>query len=209
MKEIRKVDGNMAEEKKNEAPVKRGRGRPKGTGGNKLPSKSEEKSVHTEPGDNTKYLNHSLKMFRWKEPDMTNLDAVNNRIDAYFSLCAEDDMKPSVAGLALAFGVDRRTIWKWSVGQDCKYISNSVRDSIKKAYQILNSQMEDYMQNGKINPVAGIFLMKNNMGYKDQQDVVLKPDNPLGEVKDAKQLQDQYVEYVGKGEIISDSDESD
>lgn len=23
------------------------------------------------------------------------------------------------------------------------------------------------MNNGKINPVAGIFLMKNNMGYKD------------------------------------------
>ena len=44
------------------------------------------------------------------------------------------------------------------------------------------------MQNGKINPVAGIFLMKNNMNYTDQQEVVLKPDNPLGERADPEKL---------------------
>ena len=32
--------------------------------------------------------------------------------------------------------------------------------------------MEDYLLNGQINPVAGIFLMKNNFNYKDQTEVV-------------------------------------
>ena len=32
--------------------------------------------------------------------------------------------------------------------------------------------MEDYLLNGQINPVAGIFLMKNNFNYKDQTEVL-------------------------------------
>ena len=36
---------------------------------------------------------------------------------------------------------------------------------------------ENYMQNGKINPVSGIFLGKNNFGYQDKQEMVLTPNN--------------------------------
>lgn len=32
------------------------------------------------------------------------------------------------------------------------------------------------MQNGKINPVSGIFLGKNNFGYQDKQEMVLTPN---------------------------------
>ena len=42
-----------------------------------------------------------------------------------------------------------------------------MRDTIKRARDLINAQMEDFMQNGKINPVAGIFLMKNNMNYTE------------------------------------------
>ena len=37
--------------------------------------------------------------------------------------------------------------------------------------------MEDYMQNGKINPVTAIFLAKNNFGYKDTQEFVVNNNN--------------------------------
>ena len=37
---------------------------------------------------------------------------------------------------------------------------------------------ENYMQTGRINPVSGIFLGKNNFGYQDKQDVVITPNNP-------------------------------
>ena len=62
--------------------------------------------------------------------------------------------------------------------------------------QLLDLQMVDYMQNGKINPVSGIFLMKNNFGYADKQEVVVTPQNPLGEVGDIKQIEDRYRESV-------------
>jgi hypothetical protein len=37
------------------------------------------------------------------------------------------------------------------------------------------------MQNGKINPVAGIFLSKNWYGYKDAQEIKVEPTSPLGQ----------------------------
>lgn len=58
-------------------------------------------------------------------------------------------------------------------------------------------QMENYMQNGKINPVAGIFLMKNNMDYQDKSEVVLTPNSPLGDQKTPEELQQQYIEAAG------------
>ena len=48
---------------------KRGRGRPKGTGGNKRPDRTDALSVHMEPGENRKYITHSLRMWDWETPD--------------------------------------------------------------------------------------------------------------------------------------------
>lgn len=172
----------------------RGRGRPKGTGGNKRPDRTEAVSVHTDPGDNRKYLQHTMRMWDWPEVDMREPEQVSERIRQYFCICIEDDMKPSVAGMACAFGVDRKTIWAWANGVDSKTLPTESRNLIKKAYQNLNAQMENYMQNGKINPVAGIFLMKNNMGYQDKQEVVLTPNNQLGEAASAEELQQKYIE---------------
>ena len=152
-----------------------------------------------EPGDNTKYINHSMTIMKWKTPDMNDLEAVEKRCFDYFDLCARNDMKPTFAGFALAFGVDRMTM--------SRDLSDSVRDTIKKARDLINAQMEDFMQNGKINPVAGIFLMKNNMNYTDQQEVVLKPDNPLGERADPEKLRQKYLEDVrGSGATIIDAE---
>ena len=88
-----------------ELAPKRGRGRPKGTGGNKRP----DKTVQLEPGDNRKYIMHDMKMWDWPSVDMTKPEDVSERIANYFTICAEDDMKPSVAGMALAFGIDRKS----------------------------------------------------------------------------------------------------
>ena len=41
---------------------------------------------------------------------------------------------------------------------------------------MLEALWEDYMQNGKINPVSGIFLGKNNFGYLDKQEYVVTPN---------------------------------
>lgn len=173
----------------------RGRGGTVGKG--TRPGRSELCKVQTEPGDNKKYLEHSMKMWGWPPVDTKQPKQVEVRILEYFQLCADDDMKPSVAGLAMAFGVHRKTIWAWATGVDSKTLPTLSRDFIKKAYLILNLQMENYMQNGKINPVAGIFLMKNNMDYQDKSEMVLTPNNPLGDQANPEELQQKYLEAAG------------
>lgn len=159
----------------------------------KRPDRSEAMSVHTDPGDNTKYLAHSMKMWDWQKPDMGDAAAVQKRIADYFNLCAEDDMKPTVSGMALAFCVNRKTLWAWVNGIQGKELTAESRNTIKKAYSILECQMENYMQNGKINPVSGIFLMKNNMGYEDKTEMIITPQSPIGETADQRQLAADYV----------------
>lgn len=175
---------------------KRGRGRPKGTGGNKRP----DSTAQLQPGDNQKYITHDLKMWDWPKVDMTKPQEVSERIKQYLQICVEDEIKPSVAGMALAFGIDRRRLWEIANGvvgtnSVTHNVAPEARDLVKKAYYLLNAQMENYMQNGKINPIAGIFLMKNNWGYTDKQEVVVTP-NQLGEQLSANDLQKKYLEDV-------------
>ena len=160
----------------------------------KRPDLTEKQSVHTKPGDNTKYINHSLKLYDLPKVDMSNTDAVNQRVKEYFQICSDDDMKPSVAGLALALDIDRRRLWEIREGKMGK--NPAVSDTLKKTMQLLDLQMVDYMQNGQINPVSGIFLMKNNFGYADKQEVVVTPQSPLGDTKDTKEIEDRYVDSV-------------
>lgn len=147
-----------------------------------------------EPGDNRKFINNSMRIFKLPKIDMANAEQVSDRVAEYFDICAEDDVKPSVAGLALALGVDRVYLWQIRSGKTGK--SPDVVNALKSAMQLLDLQMTDYMQNGKINPVSGIFLMKNNFGYADKQEVVVTPNSPMGEVQDNKQLEEKYQESV-------------
>lgn len=163
----------------------------------KRPDRSKAQTVHVDPGDNTAYTKHSLRVYSLPVVELTNTEAVTARIVQYFEICAKDDMKPSVAGLALALGITKEYLWEIRVGRKGK--NPEVANALKKAMQLLDLQMVNYMQNGKINPVSGIFLMKNNFGYADKQEVVVTPNSPLGEAKDTKQLEQRYIDSVVDG----------
>ncbi len=167
----------------------------KGKGKGNRPKKSDQMKPQTEPGDNQKYIQHTMEVAKLDRIDLKNVDLVDQRILDYFSICELNDMKPSVAGLALSLGVERTTLWKIRTKQTGGYPSEVI-NSIKRAVQIINAMMEDYMQNGKINPVSGIFLMKNNMDYTDKQEVVVTPSNPMGGTESPERLEERYRESV-------------
>lgn len=157
----------------NQEQPKRKRGRPKGTTG----TKRKDRDVLTEPGENTKYISHDMKLYRLPDINIDNPEEVQNRIDQYFDLCAADDIKPSIASLALAFHMSRFTLFN-TLNDRSDYIKNNKSKlTLKAAYDLINSYYEHMMNNGKINPVAGIFMMKNNLGYKDTTDYIITPGN--------------------------------
>lgn len=180
-------------------PAKRPVGRPRKSPEEKKKRKTE--MVLSEPttfgqelveaGDNTKFLSHALTIMRWPLIDITDPEEVRTRISDYFQLCVKDDMKPSVKGLENALRVQRSTIWEWKQGH---YRAGTHQAIICEAYDVMEALWQDYMQNGKINPVSGIFLAKNLFGgqYSDKQEVVLTPNQPTG--IDAATIEAKYAE---------------
>lgn len=154
---------------------------------------SDLQSVHTDPGDNRRYIQMALHVSSLPPVNIHDANDVENRITDYFQICADEDAKPSLAGIALALGVDRRRLWE--IREDKRgHYPQAVRDTLKKAVRILDVLMNEYMQNGKINPVTGIFLMKNNLEYQDKQEVVVTPKNPLGDAETPQALADRYID---------------
>lgn len=162
-------------------------------------------ALNVKPGDNAKYLGFTMKIGGLPTIDLHNGQEVRDRLEEYFTLCAKADMKPTVSGMALALGnnINRQVLWAIKNNQPTggagytTALPPEVADSIKKAYAFMESLWENYMQNGKINPVSGIFLGKNNYGYKDQSEYVLTPNSPLGEKKDPNEIAKKYALEVG------------
>ena len=128
---------------------------------------------YVEPGDNSRYLRHALVTMGMPPIDISDPHQVEERIFWYFGHCIDHDMKPTVKGFCNSLGISRQTLMTWKQG---RFREDTHQAIILRAYNILEELWEDYMQNGKINPVSGIFLAKNNFNYVDKQEHVLTPN---------------------------------
>ena len=186
-----------------EEEKKRGRGRPALTeeekreralarkNGELAPGKSKFGEEYVQVGDNSKYLRHALATLNMPPIDIADAKQVSERLWWYFDHCAENDMKPTVNGMCNSLGIHRDTLHTWRTGE---YRADSHQAIIMKAYRVLEELWEDYMLNGKINPVSGIFLSKNLFyGYADKQEFVLTPNNGISEA-DAATIAAKYDE---------------
>lgn len=172
-----------------------------------------------EPGDNTKILNVNLELFNMPNIDLESVDEVAQRLSDFFALYARADLKPTVAGMAMALN-GRSRQWLWSVTHDQPLggrgnestLPPSVTDLIKKAYILMENQWEAYMMAGKLNPVTGIFLGKNNFGYQDKTEYVLTPNTNIDNDYSADEIRERYIaadQQKRLTTINSDEDQND
>ncbi len=149
---------------------------------------------NVEAGYNSLVASFTDRLDQFEPIDLSDHKQVEKRIQEYRSLCMEFDEKQTVSALSDALGFDRRRMWE--IVNDIPgrnlYVSQKSRDLIKKAYRKLEVQWEQLFMNGKINPVSGIFIAKNHFGYKDTQDITIRPDSPYGEQKSIEQIQQEY-----------------
>ena len=159
----------------------------------RLPIKNNASTTDlTEPGDNNKFLSHAMAVYNLPAIDTSDPVQVKQRIDDYFTLCVQHDIKPSVKGFLNALRVAKSTLWEWKQGN---YRAGTHQQIICEAYDVLEALWEDYMMNGKINPVSGIFLGKNMFdGYYDKQEYVLTPNTATVETLDVKEIEAKYAE---------------
>ena len=165
-----------------------------------------------EPGDNAKITGISIKLLNLKNIDMDDVEQVAQRLSEYFGIYAEADLKPTVAGMAIALNGHSRQ-WLHAVVNNTPLggrgnmpnLRPDVTDYIKKAYFMMENQWETYMNSGKVNPVAGIFLGKNNFRYQDKTEYVLTPNTNNDSDIDPDSIKARYL-IDSQSDSDSDSD---
>lgn len=159
-----------------------------------------DNGLNLAPGDNTKILEVNMALLNFPDIDMKDVEQVKQRLNDYFMLYAQADLKPTVVGMAIALNGHSRQ-WLWSITHDrplggmgnMNTLPPEVTDSIKKAYFLMENQWETYMNSGKINPVSGIFLGKNNFGYQDKTEYVVTPNVQQDNDYDADSIRSRYL----------------
>lgn len=167
---------------------------------------------NVQPGDNTKFTLINKELFNLPNIDLKNAKEVGERLDEYFALYAKYDLKPTVAGMAYSLNcMSRNTliaIAKDGVTGGSGYktaLPREVADIIKKAYFLMENNWESYMTSGKINPVTGIFLAKNNFGYVDKTETVLTPNTRPEEDYSIEDIKKRYDSSDFPKRLSSDS----
>lgn len=128
---------------------------------------------NVESGDNSRFLRHALTTMGMPPIDISDPKQVEERIWWYFGHCIDYDMKPTVVGMCNSLGIHRDTLHTWKTGEKRK---GTHQEIVLRAYRMLEELWEDYMLNGKVNPVSGIFLGKSMFGYTDSQEIILTPN---------------------------------
>ena len=166
--------------------------------GKNSPVMGAEAGLKTNEGDTAKYLKINMALYNMEKINLRDTEQLDNRIAEYFNLYMSYDTKPTVMGLAMALGMNRRTLYGIThdkpIGGKGNY-SNLPSEStlrIKNAYNLLENLWETYMQNGKINPVSGIFLGKNNYGYRDKVEYEVTPNVKSSEDYSVDDIKKRY-----------------
>ena len=90
-----------------------------------------------------------------------SVEEVEEKINAYFNYCEEKEKPYTMSGLAYYLGISRQTLVNYS-NQD-KFF-----DTIKKARDRVQMQLEENALSNKANPTFTIFNLKNNFDWKDK-----------------------------------------
>lgn len=98
-------------------------------------------------------------------------EELENAVNQYFAECEVKEKPKTMSGLALALGIDRRTLVNYSD-------KDEYFPTIKNARQIVEQQNEEMLVSGKGSATGIIFNMKNNFGWVDKTEqenrVILK-----------------------------------
>ena len=126
----------------------------------------------------SRYIADVRDLMHFPKIDTSDPVQVDKRVDEYLDFCMERDAMPTLSGAALAIGVTRETLWTWENG---KYRTSGHSDAVKKVRIAIEDAMTRMLMEGKMNPAAGIFMLKNWYGYKDNVDINVTPNTTLAD----------------------------
>lgn len=136
-------------------------------------------------------LNETL--YAYRKEKVHNDDELVSRLDEYFKYCSTNSVIPTVEEMCLWTGYNIRTIWQWENGS-VRGFSPRTSEIIKKAKDFLKTFDAKLVVSGQLNFLAYCFRAKNYYGMQDKQEVVVTPNNPLGQQLTAEEIQARFEE---------------
>lgn len=136
------------------------------------------------------YILHLMDVAALQKIDLKDSEQVLNRTMEYFNLCVQNGRNPSWEGYALSLGTNRMTLWQMLTGK--KKAPSDVLEILNRTHSMLNAQMVDLATDGKVNPVMAIFLLRNNMGYSNDDTSSKETVLSAAEELDSKAISAKY-----------------
>ena len=200
-----------------QAPVKRGRGRPKGSKnkpGSKKPEFPNESRQLVDPktgivvsnnaaqsqiiarmGDErvTAFVQYHMDMMRMRQGvDKKNVPDLYNRFFAYLGYCAEHGVIPNNMNAYFAIGITRQDITAWYAGNRSPE-HKQFADDIKQFFASIHEQAGG---ENIVNPILSIYWSKAHDGMIEASKVEVVNTDPLGEKQSAEQIADKYRDVL-------------
>lgn len=182
--------------------------------------KNIQNPKNVDPSENKKMIGFMRDIMSWGAVDLSDHEAVERRLNEYLDYCEEHDTRPLVTGMASAIGINRVNLWD-IVKNDHNYknVTRESKEVLRRFYELLEMYLEGSLSDEKSNVVKWIFLAKNNHGWVDQKETVVRRDDAeqlrLGSADDVAK---KYSRLAGKdgskalqGEVleVKDIPESD
>lgn len=131
-----------------------------------------------------------------RPPKYETLDEFLGVIDAFWEVIKTANQEgtkliPDVEGFCCFAGISRRTLLDWKDRRAGEYA-----DTIDRLLTQIAFAKKQNALKGKIPPIVFATDFNNNHGYTQKQELVVSPNNPLGDIADEKELKQRYLNSV-------------
>lgn len=140
-----------------------------------------------------KALSNILAVSKAFDEPPKNDEELCDRLEWFFQTCIETKQLPTVEKMCLSLSWSRNYVFEMESGVK-KGFSPNTANILKKAKNLIASLDAELAQEGKIQPVVYMFRAKNFYGMQDKQEVVVTPNNPLGDSPDQATIAQKYAE---------------
>lgn len=138
---------------------------------------------------NIRHIDHTMSLALMQPLEVWDAEHIGQRTMEYLDKCKTDGVRVNLSSYALSLGTTPDGLNEMMCD---KSRSQESRNAIQKGVAMVEAVMIEMMMEQRINPVTGIFLLKNHFGYKDQSEISFK-----GHIEtDKKTLQAKYRAVV-------------
>lgn len=148
-------------------------------------------------GDNAKYMLFLADLTALPKIDLKEKDAeekLHEHIRKYIQICADHDMRMGQANFALSLHLSRQQLQRHLAG--VTKIPPEVFELLHLVNNMMATGIEDGLLTGTINVVGGIYISKNNYGYKDQTEQLIIHEDKRLSAEELKALADNLPDVI-------------